>query len=141
MEHRNITTIKQAYEHKKGDRLWQDNREKAIDFRLLICNRKKLKKTGAATGKRRKKSLFFRKKMEAKFILSDYNKAIKTKRKTEKETSFHIQNNSEQIRNEGFMMTAVMTLLLLILPCVGMIPAHMAARLSYTEDEFDYLTF
>ena len=37
-------------------------------------------------------------------------------------------------------MTAVMTLLLMILPCVGMIPAHNAARLSYCEDEFDYLT-
>ena len=38
-------------------------------------------------------------------------------------------------------MTAVMTLLLMILPCVGMIPAHNAARLSYCEYEFDYLTF
>lgn len=39
------------------------------------------------------------------------------------------------------MMTAVMTLLLLVLPCVGMIPAHMTARLPDVEDEFDYLTF
>lgn len=38
-------------------------------------------------------------------------------------------------------MTAVMTLLFTILPCVGMIPAHRAARLSFAEDEFDYLTF
>ncbi len=38
-------------------------------------------------------------------------------------------------------MTAVMTLLMMILPCVGMIPAHSAARLSCCEDEFDYLTF
>lgn len=101
MEHRNITTIKQAYEHKKGDRLWQDNREKAIDFRLLICNRKKLKKTGAATGKRREKSQFFRKKVKAKFVLSDYNKAIKTKRKTEKETSFRYSQQQRTDTKRG----------------------------------------
>ena len=38
-------------------------------------------------------------------------------------------------------MTAVMTLLFIILPCVGMIPAHLAARPSCEEDTFDYLTF
>ncbi len=38
-------------------------------------------------------------------------------------------------------MTAVMTLILVILPCVGMIPAHMAARLPMYEEEFDYLVF
>lgn len=38
-------------------------------------------------------------------------------------------------------MTAVMTLLFIVLPCVGMIPAHTAARSSSFEDEFDYLTF
>lgn len=38
-------------------------------------------------------------------------------------------------------MTAVMTLLLMILPCVGMIPAHMAARFPSCEEEFDYLVF
>ena len=38
-------------------------------------------------------------------------------------------------------MTAVMTLILVILPCVGMIPALMAARLPMYEEEFDYLVF
>ena len=38
-------------------------------------------------------------------------------------------------------MTAVMTLILVILPCVGMIPAHMSARFPSCEEEFDYLVF
>lgn len=39
------------------------------------------------------------------------------------------------------MMTAVMTLLFLILPCVGMIPARIATRFPVEEETFDYLTF
>ncbi len=38
-------------------------------------------------------------------------------------------------------MTAVLTLLLLALPCIGMIPAHLSARLPVYEEEFDYLVF
>lgn len=38
-------------------------------------------------------------------------------------------------------MTAVVTLLLMVLPCVGVIPAHMAARLPVYKEEFDYLVF
>lgn len=39
------------------------------------------------------------------------------------------------------MMTAVMTLLFMILPCVGMITARMATRFPVSEETFDYLTF
>lgn len=57
------------------------------------------------------------------------------------ETSLLLLLMQRMKRNEGFLMTAVMTLLFMILPCVGMIPAHTAARSSYCEEEFDYLTF
>lgn len=100
--------------------------------------RKKLKWCKKSVEKMAEKSPFFRNISKDKSGTFAYNITIKTKRIPQN----RVQNIKQRTtRNEGFMMTAVMTLLFLILPCVGMIPARIATRFPVEEETFDYLTF